>query len=167
MKRIVYFLSILVSVFTVNAQTYERLSEEEIAASESYKAVAYNFVYAFINRDTDKLKELIDSTAYNHVFGGDDGVKAILQSNNIHDIADMRHIISLGYYPVVTLCNELDLSPYFNHFNPYVGCEAMNVRFDCVSANGEFFSRNLGDFDSDVRVMLVFVNNKWRIVGFK
>ena len=58
MKRIVYFLSILVSVFTVNAQTYERLSEEEIAASESYKAVAYNFVYAFINRDTDKLKEL-------------------------------------------------------------------------------------------------------------
>ena len=169
MKKIIVAVLLLMCVSAVKAQTYERLSKEEIVASESYKSVAYNFVYAFICRDVDKLKELIEPAAYNDIFGGDSGLMSILNNKNIHDIAHMRHVIKLGYYPVVTICNDLDLSPYYGEgeHNPYVGCKAKNVRFDCVAPNGEFYDDRYGSYDTNVRVMLVFVNDKWRIFSFK
>ncbi|MBQ8542661.1 MAG: hypothetical protein IJ436_04230 [Bacteroidaceae bacterium] len=163
MKKILFLLLLLtanVSFAQVQVREYERISVEEIVLCKSYKSVAYNFVYAFINRDIAKVRNFYEWDAYSE-FGGD--VMMIQGFEKIHDIADMRNVIPLGYYPVVTRCDELNVS----NIGSYAGCKAMNVRFDCATPNGEFYDGRYGRFDTNVRVMLVLLNGNWKVIGFK
>lgn len=161
MKKILFLLLLLTAnVSFAQFREYERISAEEIILCRSYKSVAYNFVYAFINRDIENVRKYFDWEAYSE-FGGD--VMMMQCFEKAHDIADMRNVIPLGYYPVITRCDELNVS----NSESYAGCEAMNVRFDCVTPDGESYDGRYGRFDTDVRVMLVLLNGNWKVIGFK
>ncbi len=161
MKKILFLLLLLTAnVSFAQFREYERISAEEIILCRSYKSVAYNFVYAFINREIENVRKYFDWEAYSE-FGGD--VMMMQCFEKAHDIADMRNVIPLGYYPVITRCDELNVS----NSESYAGCEAMNVRFDCVTPDGESYDGRYGRFDTDVRVMLVLLNGNWKVIGFK
>lgn len=147
--------------------SFTRLNSSEIIECKTYNAVAYNFVYSVIFRDYKAAKKLVSGTAYNDFWGGDAGFVNLLESEEIHDIIDMRKIITLGYLPVITYSGDwLDLSMYFddNEPNPYKGMPAVNVRFDCVNAIGEFYN---DEYDSTVRVMMIYENGEWKVFSFK
>jgi len=173
MKKLLILICVALSspfiAFSQNGN-FTRLNSSEILDCTTYNAVAYNFVYNVIFRDYKAAKKLISPTAYNDFWGGDAGFVNIFESEKAHDIIDMRKIITLGYLPVITTSGDkLDLSVYFdeNEPDPYKGMPAVNVRFDCVNAMGEFYDYANENYDSTVRVMMIYENGVWRVFSFK
>lgn len=85
----------------------------------------------------------------------------------MHDIVDMRPVVKMGYEIVVTNSSNLDIEEYFKSQgkqNPYKGLPGLSISFNCTDSNGNLYE---GKYDTSTRILLVNINGKWKVFGFK
>lgn len=168
-KLIIATCFCFLAMLGANAQrgAFEQIPVKEVLENTTFKAVAYNFVYDIIFRDYRAAKNLINKKAMKSL-GGDNLFKN-LDNGTIHDISEMRRVIPLGYLPVIVGCDDANLTGYFGQDqpNPFEGCQAKSVSFNCVNDKGEAYNHEYGDYDTTARVILVHDKGKWTVIGFK
>lgn len=169
-KSFLILLIIFCSCFGY-AQQVERLSNAEIEANETPKAVAYNFVTSIINENYAQTVELMTLGFFFELmpglFGEGIPIEQLFSREYMHDIVDMRPVVKLGYEVVITDSWELDSDKYFEDGSKYKGEPAFSVSFNCVDANNNFYDGSHGEYDTTARVMLVKEEGVWKVFGFK
>lgn len=149
MKKIFVLFIFCLGIQTLSAQRI--LSSSEIDQCQTVEAVAWNFVTSIIEKDWDKMESLASSeflgilqnakkkagcTSYDEYFN----------RAYIHDIVEMRPLLSQGYKLIIT------------------GISPISVYFDCDGANSTYVNDK---YDSDTRVIMVQINDNWKVGGFK
>ena len=171
MKKVVLILSMLICVGWGYSQQIERLSESEIEANETPKAVAYNFVTSIINEDYAKTVDLMTLGFFFELmpslFGEGIPIDQLFSNKYMHDIVDMRPVVKLGYEVVITDSWELESDKYFEEDSKYYGAPAISVSFNCADANNNFYDGKHGEYDTTARVLLVKEDGLWKVFGFK
>lgn len=162
MKKIMTFLLLGLSIGLV-AQDFRSLSMQEIRECKSPEAVSWNFVVSVLLNQYDVMEslsspELIEElqtmmrkshfTHYSQLF----------TEQYFQDISGIRPVLIEGYRLV---CD----SPYYDTMK--IGSDEVpicSVHFNCADTNGNMY---VGQHDATVRVILLNVNNKWVVRGFK
>jgi hypothetical protein len=142
------------------------LSQDEISECTTSLAVAYNFVLSIVNGDYIKMKTLIttgfDQLLNNELTENNLTLDELFSDEYIHDIAGMRPAVKKGYKVSIMNSSEIDAKDYDDAL---AGLPAYSVSFDCIKGDCDIYSE--GDTDTDVRVLLIKENGKWKIFGFK
>ncbi len=174
MKKAFLFLLVIVCSFCGQAQQIERLSKSEIEENETPRAVAYNFVNYIIEQEYVRMYLLVTPQfrAEMREWAQTEGVELtkLFTRDHMHDIVDMRPVVQMGYDLVIYNSWVLDTDEFFGMYgesNPYKGLPAFSVSFTCVDANDNVYDGTYGDYDVTARVMLVKIDGKWKVFGFK
>ena len=173
-KTFLIFLIILVS-YCCCAQQIERLSHREIEEDETPRAVAYNFVKYVIDRNNVGIYLHTTHLFYEELLewkesAGVENLKELFTRDYMHDIVDMGPVVKMGYDIVIYDSWILDTDKYYGTYgetNPYAGLPAFSVSFTCADANDNIYDGTYGEYDVTTRVLLVKVDNKWKVFGFK
>lgn len=172
MRKILFFISILFACVSCNAQlNIERLSPAEISENSTPKAVAYNFVTSIITEDYAKAVDLMTLDLFFKLmpglFGEGIPINQLFSAEHTHVIVDMRPVVKLGYEVVLVASQEIDSKEYFEEGSKYRGQPAYAFKFDCADASNKLYDGSQGQYDTDVTVMVVKEDDKWRVFGFE
>ena len=174
MKKTILLLTILLYSMIGFAQGIERLSQSEINANETSRAVAYNFVNYIIEQEYVKMNLLMTPQFRLEMreWAQSEGVELtkLFTREYMHDIVDMRPVVQMGYDLVIYNSWILDTDAFFDMYgetNPYKGLPAFSVSFTCVDANDNVYDGTYGEYDVTARVLLVRIDGEWKVFGFK
>lgn len=174
MKKAILIISVMLCTFGAAAQQIERLSKAEIEANETPRAVAYNFVNYIIEQDYVRMYMLITPHFRTGLkdWAQSEGVELtqLFTRDHMHDIVDMRPVVQMGYDVVIYNSWIVNTDDYFGMYgetNPYKGLPAFSVSFTCADANNNIYDGTYGDYDITARVLLVKIDGKWKVFGFK
>lgn len=172
MKR-TFLLALMVFFFSCGgfAQNIERLNKAEIEANETPRAVAYNFVTSIITENYAQTVELMTLGLFFELmpdlFGEGIPINQLFSPEYMHDIVDMRPIVKLGYEVVIVASRDIDSKEFFEEGSKYRGQPAYAFKFDCADANNKLYDGSHGQYDTDVTVVVVKEEGKWKVFGFK
>lgn len=170
-KTIIILLLLLCSGWWGYAQHLERLNKAEIEANKTPRAAAYNFVTGIITENYAQAVELMTLGLFFELmpdlFGDGIPINQLFSSEYTHNIVDMRPVVKLGYEVVITDSQPLDTKKYFEESSKYRGAPAFGITFNCVDTNNNFYDGSHGSYDTDVTVMVVKEEGKWKVFGFK
>lgn len=169
MKKIRLFIivAIILNVNTVKAQRV--LHPSEIKECLTAESVAWNFVNSIIERDWVLMERLMAPlyreellmdmkneglTSYDQVFS----------PYYIHDIVDMKPLLSVGYQLIITDVYTMVFGSRYSNDVPYKGWNAISVCFTCDRNNSTYENTK---YDTTTRIILVQIDGCWRVVGFK
>lgn len=162
MKKIMTFLLLGLSIGLV-AQDFRALSMQEIKECKSPESVAWNFVVSVLLNQYDVMEslsspELIEELQVKMSESKMTHYAQLFTEQYFHDISGIRPALIEGYRLV---CD----SPYCDTMK--IGSDEVpicSVHFNCADDNGNIYS---GQHDTTVRVILLNINNKWIVRGFK
>lgn len=175
MKKSILILFVLLYACCCHAQSIERLSKIEIEENETPRAVAYNFVKSIIEENYVRMY-LFTTPQFRAELQewkkdvGVEEMRDLFTLDHMHDIVGMRPVVNMGYDVVIYDSRILDTDKYFDMYgeqNPYAGLPAYSVSFTCAAANGDLYDGTYGEYDVTTRVLLVKVDGKWKVFGFK
>lgn len=170
-KTIIILLLLLCSGWWGYAQHIERLSKAEIEANKTPRAAAYNFVTSVITENYAQTVELMTLGLFFELmpdlFGEGIPINQLFSMEYMHDIVDMRPVVKLGYEVVIVASQDINSEEYFEEGSKYRGQPAYAFKFDCADANNKLYDGSQGQYDTDVTVMVVIEEGKWKVFGFK
>lgn len=153
------------------SQHIERLSKAEIEANETPRAAAYSFVTSVITENYAQTVELMTLGLFFELmpdlFGEGIPINQLFSTEYMHDIVDMRPVVKLGYEVVIVASQDINSEEYFEEGSKYRGQPAYAFKFDCADANNKFYDGSQVQYDTDVTVMVVKEEGKWKVFGFK
>lgn len=167
------FLFFLVLFFSCGgfAQHIDRLNKAEIDVNETPHAVAYNFVTSIITEDYTQTMALMTSGLFFELMpdllGEGVTINQLFSTEYMHDVVDMRPVVKLGYEVVIVASLAFNSVEYFEEDSKYRGQTAYGFKFDCADANNKLYDGSQGQYDTDVTVMVVKEDGKWKVLGFK
>lgn len=172
MRRILFVTSIIFAcVSCIAQQSIERLSPVEISENNTPKVVAYNFVTSVIEERYHTTVELMTLGYFFELmpdlFGEGIPINQLFSPEYMHDIVDMRPVMKLGYEVVIVASQDINSEEYFEEGSKYRGQPAYAFKFDCADANNKFYDGSQGQYDTDVTVMVVIEEGKWKVFEFK
>ncbi len=175
MKNVFLILSVFLCSYCCFAQQIERLSKREIEENESHRAVAYNFVTSIIEQDYVRMNMLVTDSFRAELqewqkMDGVEELNELFTPDHMHDIVDMRPVVNMGYDVVLYDSWILDTDLFFYRYgepNPYEGLPAYSVSFTCADSNNEIYDGSCGKYDVTARVLLVEIDDHWKVFGFK
>lgn len=172
MRRILFVTSIIFAcVSCIAQQSIERLSPVEISENNTPKVVAYNFVTSVIEERYHTTVELMTLGYFFELmpdlFGEGIPINQLFSPEYMHDIVDMRPVVKLGYEVVIVASQDINSEEYFEEGSKYRGQPAYAFKFDCADANNKFYDGSQGQYDTDVTVMVVIEEGKWKVFEFK
>lgn len=170
MKKLVTLVLLSLTLNLV-AQEYNALSISEIRDNKTPKAVAWNFVMSIINQDYYQMESLSDALFINEINNwmkeiGTTSYYQLFKEEIIHDIVGMRPVMRDGWRLVCSEEYYHDLSNY-GVDESYMGLQACSVSFNCMK-DGQIYSwQSNTEHDTTARVILIYKENKWKVLGFK
>ena len=153
------------------ARAFHVLDDKNIAECKSPQAVAWNFVMSVVNNDYDRMVSLADSSLVSGLDSMMKGekltsYKELFTEEYIDDISGMRPILQEGWQLVCDNGEYIDFSDYAVE-DYYKKLKGFTIHFDCMK-NGEMYSLQLvRKHDATVRVILVYIEDQWKVTGFK
>ena len=170
-KAIIILFVFFCSACCGYAQNIERLSKAEIEANETPRAVAYNFVTSIITENYAQTVELMTLGLFFELmpdlFGEGIPINQLFSTEYMHDIVEMRPVVKLGYEVVIVASRDIDSKEFFEEGSKYRGQPAYAFKFDCADANNKLYDGSHGQYDTDVTVVVVKEEGKWKVFGFK
>ena len=170
MKRIKLGMLCLWLSLSMSAQNYHTINSEEIEKCKTPQAIAWNFVMSIINQDYYRMESLCDKVFLNELQEemkqvGASSYYQFFTEDIVHDIVGMRPVMREGWRLVCTDEYFHDLSRY-NIDDYYKSLQACSVSFNCMKDN-QIYSWQSDAHDTTARVILVYKDDKWQVVGFK
>lgn len=148
------------------------LSNKEIVECKTPESVAWNFVMSIVNENYSKMEELTSPHYLSELYSWslDSGLSfsEMFTEENIHDISGMRPLLTAQpqkYFLAITWTQTTTLENEYSNGKSYSNLEGYSVSFNCFDSNGNIYSGN--DHDTSARVVLVYLDNVWRVAYFK
>lgn len=175
MKKIGLIILLIMCAKIMNAQI---LSTDEISECKTVQAVAWNFVMSIVEEDYGLMEKLMapdykKDLKNNMLKAGISSYKELFTPKYLHDIVGMRPLLKNGYQLTITQVYPMKHGVYYSDeiYIPYKGWDAISVCFDCepyeLIESVDFQNENQEVIDSTARIILVCIENKWLVVGFK
>ena len=171
MKRIKLGILCLCLSLGIAAQNYHSLSSSEIEECKTPQAIAWNFVMSIINQDYYRMESLCDKLFLNDLqeWMKQAGVTSYYQfftEDKVHDIVGMRPVMREGWRLVCDDEYFHDLSDY-SVDEYYKSLQACSIHFNCMKNNQLYSWQSDRKHDTTARVILVYKDDKWQVIGFK
>ncbi len=171
MKRFTFMLFCLFLSLGIVAQSYHSLNSDEIKECKTPQAIAWNFVMSIVNQDYYRMEPLCDRLFLKelHDWMKEEGVSSYNQlftEEKVHDIVGIRPVMREGWRLVCADEYYYDLSGYAID-DDYKSLQACSVSFNCMKDNQIYSWQSNKEHDTTARVILVYKDEKWQVIGFK
>lgn len=171
MKKAIILTAMLIASLNILAQS-RTLSNTEIVECKTPESVAWNFVMSIVNEDYSKMEKLTSphflSELYSWSWDSGLSFSEMFTEENLHDISGMRPLLTAQpqkYFLSITWTQTTTLEYTYSSGKSYSNLKGYSVSFNCVDSYGNYYSGN--DHDTSARVVLVYLDNAWRVAYFK
>lgn len=171
MKKIILLsitlLIMATSLFANPNPIVRRLSAQEVAQCTTPAAVAYNFVIAALGKDFDRMYSYMSK----------DGWQCMQHEMDKYEVKSLKALFSLDgklhiftWQPALYQGYEVAVL-YVQDEGMYDGVEYKKVYIGCVPSSqiGVVGFQDIERYDNEtnVKVLVVWEDGKWRVMGFK